>query len=57
MNNMVKIFEYMSIATSSEMVKEKLKEYNLKEEEVFGSEGYIDQVFSYQISTNSKIDE
>lgn len=55
MDNIGKFFDAMKDATSSEIIKDLLKEYDLTESDVFGSEGVIDNMFN-NISTNSIIE-
>ena len=55
MDNISKFFEAMPNATTSEAVRDLLKEYNLNETDVFGSEGFIDNMFN-NIATNSEIE-
>ena len=51
--NISKIYDALSLATSSEIIKNMINEYELTEEEVFGQTGFVDSMFNL-VSTQSE---
>ena len=54
-DNISKIYDALTQATSSEIIKNMMKEYDLTEEDVFGQDGFIDSLFE-NYATRSEID-
>ena len=55
--NISKIYEVMSTATSSEIIRDLLDEYELTEEEVFGQNGFIDSMFNQSATESETVNE